>query len=63
MNQSTAPAFPVQVNMTRDERRALRHLAIDRDTSVSAIVRKAIADHIPELRRHVAKANVVELGK
>jgi len=63
MNHSTEPAFPIQVNVTKDERRALRHLAIDRDTSVSAIVRKALADHVPELRRHVAKAQVVAFGK
>lgn len=41
---SNQDLIKVTITMTKDERRALKQLALDRDTTVSALIRGWLAD-------------------
>lgn len=38
------------LSLTREERRALKQMALDQDTNVSALVRKWLAEHTEAVR-------------
>lgn len=49
MNTNTCP---VQIHVSEQARRALRHLAIESGTTVAALVREAIRTQLPEVGQH-----------